>query len=78
MPKKRPCHPTITSPVLIRGFDAWQVNYISYAVDQAKILGLSDADVEALENLRQVGWQKDYGELAEARAISQLSDHRQG
>ncbi|MCB9853514.1 MAG: hypothetical protein H6819_10495 [Phycisphaerales bacterium] len=48
-------------------FDAWQENFVAYAVAHSKALGLSDGDVEKLQE-QSVTWQKHYAGLAAARA----------
>ncbi|HPF37335.1 MAG TPA: hypothetical protein P5081_13215 [Phycisphaerae bacterium] len=48
-------------------FEAWQRNFVAYAVANAKALGLSDGEVTKLQE-RSVTWQKRYTNLTAARA----------
>lgn len=48
-------------------FDAWQENFVAYAVAHSKELGLSVEDVDELVERRN-DWKKRYGQLAAARA----------
>lgn len=56
-----------TMPRADGDFDAWQTNFITYAIAHSPALGLSHADVEALETA-QTGWRKSYGLVTDARA----------
>lgn len=56
-----------TMPRADGDFDAWQNNFIAYALAHSPALGLSHAEVEALED-GQVGWRKSYDAVTEARA----------
>lgn len=56
-----------TMPRADGDFDAWQKNFIAYALAHSAALGLSHAEVEALED-RQTGWRKNYGRVTDARA----------
>lgn len=53
-------------------FDAWQKNYVAYAVAHSPALGLTHADVDALEDL-QTGWRKKLGQNTEALAMAEAS-----
>lgn len=48
-------------------FDEWQDNYTGYALDNSPALGLSHAEVEALETA-QIAWRKRYSAVVAARA----------
>ncbi|MBX3395266.1 MAG: hypothetical protein KF841_07845 [Phycisphaerae bacterium] len=53
-------------------FDAWQKNYVAYAIANSPALGLSHADVDALEDL-QTGWRKKLDQNTEALALAEAS-----
>ncbi|MBX3394021.1 MAG: hypothetical protein KF841_01500 [Phycisphaerae bacterium] len=56
-----------TMPRADGDFDAWQKNFVAYALAHSTALGLSHAEVEALEDA-QTGWRKGLGQVTDARA----------
>lgn len=48
-------------------FDTWQTNYVAYAAEHSRELGLTDVDIDNLTDL-QTAWRKGYGNIADARA----------
>ncbi|MBK8270785.1 MAG: hypothetical protein IPK83_21760 [Planctomycetes bacterium] len=56
-----------TMPRADGDFDAWQTNFPAYAAAHSRDLGLSEADIMALED-GQTGWRKDFDQVTDARA----------
>ncbi len=56
-----------TMPRADGDFDAWQTNFVAYALKNSPALGLSHAEVEALED-GQKDWRKNYDFVTDARA----------